>query len=263
MVRAQPGDRMEARGMPQGAVLSGPAHPHEPARSERKNTPATARGLGVTEPGARRHSLFVLGAIVCLAAVTGALARSQESASPSDPAKPDAQAATPNTGGPMGAREYTIGVEDLIQVTVWKNPDLSVTVPVRPDGKISLPLIDDVQAAGLTALQLKEDLTRRWKSFLSGPEVSVIVKEVNSFKVYLVGEVAHAGELRLKAPTRLLQAISLAGGFSTFADRGKIVLLREGREGQQRFEINYNKVVSGDKPDGNMALEPGDTIVVP
>lgn len=162
------------------------------------------------------------------------------------------------------ADSYVIGVEDLIQVSVWKNADLTLTVPVRPDGKISLPLIDDVQAAGLTPMELKSVLTEKWSSFISAPEVSVIVKEINSFKVYLVGEVARPGELKLKDQTRLLQAISLAGGFTTFAHQGDVVVFRS-REGgpEERFEINVKKVVSGDRPEDNLILHPGDTIFVP
>jgi polysaccharide export outer membrane protein len=174
----------------------------------------------------------------------------------------DEDGAADQRRGPY-AGDYVIGVEDLIQVTVWKNPDLSVTVPVRPDGKISLPLIDDVQAVGRTPQQLKVDLTDRWKAFLSAPEVSVIVKEINSFKVFLVGEVARPGELRLRDRTRLLQAISLAGGFTTFAKPEKIVLLRASGNRELRFEISFKKIVSGDRPEDNLPLHPGDTIYVP
>jgi len=161
------------------------------------------------------------------------------------------------------APDYVIGIEDVIQISVWKNADLSVTVPVRPDGKISLPLIDDVRAAGLRPLDLKEELTRRWKAFLSAPEVSVIVKEVNSFKIFMIGQIVRQGELQLKGPTRLLQAISLAGGLTTFADKSKIVVLRESGGIESRREINYKNVVSGKQPDENILLMPGDTVVVP
>lgn len=184
-------------------------------------------------------------------ALVGAVAMVAASAS----APPPEESAEP--------KDYVIGVEDVIQVTVWKNPDLSVTVPVRPDGKISLPLIDDVAAAGQTPLQLKEELTRRWKNFLSAPEVSVMVKEINSQKIYIIGEVARPGELQLKGKTRLLQAISLSGGFTAYADRSKIIVLRASGSAEIRYEINYNKVVSGAKPEDNMVLQAGDTLVVP
>jgi polysaccharide export outer membrane protein len=159
--------------------------------------------------------------------------------------------------------DYVIGVEDLLQIAVWKTPDLSLNVPVRPDGKISLPLIDDVQAAGLTPAQLKDVLTERWKLFVSDPEVSVIVQEINSYKVFLVGEVTRPGELRLKAKTSLAQAISLAGGFTAFAHPEKIVVLRRSAHVETRYEVNFKKVVSGDRPELNMLLHPGDTVFVP
>ena len=161
------------------------------------------------------------------------------------------------------AEDYVIGVEDVLFVSVWKNPDLSREVPVRPDGKITLPLIDDISAVGLTPSQLKEVLTERWKSYITGPEVSVIVTQVNSLKVYMVGEVAKPGILQLKSRTRLLQALSLAGGFTSFADRSKIVVMRSNGTGETRMEFNYKKILSGDRPSDNIYLKPGDTVIVP
>jgi polysaccharide export outer membrane protein len=205
-----------------------------------------------------------IGLASALAAACLASAAAPAAAPDGRPEDPALTVTMTGPGDPRAAEaDYVIGVEDLIQVTVWKNPDLSITAPVRPDGRISLPLIDDVQAAGLTPMKLKDELTRRWKAFLSAPEVSVVVKEVNSFKVYLVGEVARPGELRLKARTRLLQALSLAGGLTGFADRDRIILLRESEGGEVRFEVNYKKLISGARPEDNLILRPGDTIVVP
>lgn len=161
------------------------------------------------------------------------------------------------------ANDYVIGVEDVLFISVWKNPDLSREVPVRPDGKITLPLIDDVSAVGLTPAQLKEILTERWKSYITGPEVSVIVTQVNSLKVYMVGEVAKPGILQLKSRTRLLQALSLAGGFTSYADRSKIVVMRNNGSGETRMEFNYKKILSGDRPQDNIFLQAGDTVIVP
>jgi len=161
------------------------------------------------------------------------------------------------------ANDYVIGVEDVLFISVWKNPDLSREVPVRPDGKITLPLIDDVSAVGLTPAQLKEILTERWKSYITGPEVSVIVTQVNSLKVYMVGEVAKPGILQLKSRTRLLQALSLAGGFTSYADRSKIVVMRNNGSGETRMEFNYKKILSGDRPQDNIFLKAGDTVIVP
>lgn len=159
--------------------------------------------------------------------------------------------------------DYVIGVEDVLFVSVWKNPDLSKEVPVRPDGKITLPLIDDISAVGLTPGQLKDILTERWKSFITAPEVSVIVTQVNSLKVYMIGEIAKPGILTLKSRTRLLQALSLAGGFTPYADRSKIVVLRNNGAGEIRLEYSYKKIISGDNPDDNVFLRPGDTVIVP
>ncbi len=177
----------------------------------------------------------------------------------------DRTEAPQEAGGSSGPydEDYVIGVEDLLQIAVWKTPDLSLTVPVRPDGKISLPLIDDVQAAGLTPLQLKVLLKEKWKVYVSDPEVSVIVQEINSFKVFLVGEIVRPGELRLKDRTSLAQAISLAGGFTAFANPEDIVLLRRTGNTEVRHKVNFKKVVSGDRPEQNLTLRPSDTIFVP
>jgi len=172
-------------------------------------------------------------------------------------------ASTNETLATEAAEDYVIGVEDVLFVSVWKNPDLSREVPVRPDGKITLPLIDDISAVGLTPSQLKDVLTERWKSYITGPEVSVIVTQVNSLKVYMVGEVAKPGILQLKSRTRLLQALSLAGGFTSFADRSKIVVMRNNGSGETRLEFNYKKILSGDRPSDNIFLKPGDTVIVP
>jgi len=162
------------------------------------------------------------------------------------------------------AEDYVIGVEDVLFVSVWKNPDLSREVPVRPDGKITLPLIDDIRAVGLKPAELKEFLTDKWKAYITAPEVSVIVTQVNSLKVYMVGEIPKPGVLVLKGPTRLLQAISQVGGFTQFADRSRIIVLRSGPDGgESRLEFNYKKIISGDRPGENIYLKPGDTVIVP
>lgn len=162
------------------------------------------------------------------------------------------------------SEDYVIGVEDVLFVSVWKNPDLSREVPVRPDGKITLPLIDDIRAVGLKPSELKEILMEKWKAYITAPEVSVIVTQVNSLKVYMVGEIPKPGVLVLKGPTRLLQAISQAGGFTQFADRSRIIVLRTGPDGgESRLEFNYKKIISGDRPGENIFLKPGDTVIVP
>ena len=159
---------------------------------------------------------------------------------------------------------YVIGVGDLLEISVWKNPDLSATVPVRPDGRISVPLLGDVQAAGMTPLALKATLTQGYKEYVTAPGVSVVVKEIHSRKIFVTGEVAHPGAYDLQPHTKLMQALSLAGGLTPYA-RGKVVLLRDGHDGKtdKRFEYRLDSIVSGKRPENNVLLLPGDTLVVP
>lgn len=159
--------------------------------------------------------------------------------------------------------DYILGAEDVVEVLVWKNADLSRTVFIRPDGKISLPLIGDVQAAGLTPNELRDSIKVLLRRYKKTPEVSVIIKEINSFSIFLVGEIATPGKIQLRSDTTLLQAITLAGGFTEFADIKKIVLLRRENGQERRFRINYNDIVSGKSSSKNILLKRGDTILVP
>ncbi|HET6370743.1 MAG TPA: polysaccharide biosynthesis/export family protein [Nitrospiria bacterium] len=159
--------------------------------------------------------------------------------------------------------DYVIGPEDVVEISVWKNDALSKTVTVRPDGKISLPLIGDVQAAGLTASELKKTITKRLLEYKETPEVSVIVKEVNSYMVYITGEVVHPGKYPLKSRATLLQGITLAGGFTQFASKNNMVLLRRDGAGEIRIQVKYDDIVFGKKGSVDPFLLPGDTVVVP
>lgn len=159
--------------------------------------------------------------------------------------------------------EYRIGPEDLLQISVWKNEALSQTVPVRPDGRISLPLLDDVHAAGLTPMQLREVLVRKLAEYIPTPEVSVIVREVHSFKVSVLGEVKTPGRYDLKSRATVLDALALAGGFTEFASRTRIAILRPDGTAMKRIPFNYNKVISADGEAENIFLQPGDIVLVP
>jgi polysaccharide export outer membrane protein len=162
------------------------------------------------------------------------------------------------------AGDYRIGPEDLLQVFVWKNDTLSRVVPVRPDGHISLPLLGDVRAEGLTPVQLRDTLTERYGDYMPVPEVSVIVVEVRSFKVSVMGEVLKPGRFELKSATTALDAIALAGGFSPFASRSRVVILRPtASAGMTRIPFNYNKVVAAGGEGENLWLRPGDIVLVP
>jgi polysaccharide biosynthesis/export protein len=159
--------------------------------------------------------------------------------------------------------DYVIGAEDMLQISVWKNESLSRQLPVRPDGKVSMPLLHDVQAAGLTPMQLRDKIAAALAEFMPNPEVSVTVLEVRSYRVSVLGEVQKPGVLQLKAPTTVLEAIALAGGFRDFASPSKIVIFRKDEGGQtQRLRFNYNRAV-GAGGEENVALRSGDVVVVP
>lgn len=158
---------------------------------------------------------------------------------------------------------YIIGPEDEVIVNVWKEGDLSRSVPVRPDGKISLPLLNDVQASGLTPMQLGAEITTRLKKFISDPQVTIIVSRVNSQRIYIVGEVGHAGAYSLVPNMTVLEALSSAGGCSAFAKQTKIYILRLENGQEVRRPFNFKEVLSGQRMEQNIQLKPGDTIVVP
>lgn len=164
----------------------------------------------------------------------------------------------------MNAQEYLIGPEDVVEVMVWKNADLSRTTSVRPDGKISLPLIGDIQAAGLTAEQLRGSIAESLQSYYKEPpQISVILQQINSYAIYVLGEVRSPGKYVVKTDTTFLQAVTLAGGFTEFASKNRIVIRR--REGERLQEssmgIKYAEVIAGRQR--NILLRPGDTIIIP
>ena len=204
---------------------------------------------------------FIISLLALLLASGAALAE--------EPAKPAANGTpSPDLG------EYRIGPEDMLQITVWKNEAISRTVPVRPDGKISLPLLNDVQAAGLTALELRDVLTQKLTDYMPTPEVSVIVTEVRSFKVSVLGEVLKPGRYDLKSWSTVLDALALAGGFTQFAARSRIVIMRPDGNAVKRIPFNYNKLTanegildrmlnSGGESPGNFYLQNGDIVLVP
>ena len=158
---------------------------------------------------------------------------------------------------------YVIGPEDVLNVNVWKEAEVSGSVPVRPDGKISLPLLNDVQAAGSTPMQLTNQITEKLKKFLTDPHVTVTVTAVNSRRVYIIGEVARPGAFPLLPNMTVLQALTSAGGPSPYAKTTKIYMLRTENGVQTKVAFNYKEVVKGRSTEQNVALKPGDTIVVP
>lgn len=173
--------------------------------------------------------------------------------------------ATPPPEEEPGEREeYVIGIPDLLKIVVWRNPELSVEVPVRRDGKISVPLVDDVQAEGLTPEELKEVLTEALAEFVTAPDVTVVVQETNSHTVTVVGGVARSGQIALTRQMRVVEAIATMGGFSPFARKDAIKVIREQPDGSSvEYDFNYGAFTRGKAPESNMILRPGDTIIVP
>jgi polysaccharide export outer membrane protein len=190
----------------------------------------------------------------------------EESAVEEEPLQeePVANESVANEDTLINSPSYLLGPEDIIQVVVWKDDSLTRTVMIRPDGKISLPLIGEVHAAGLTpgdlASGVKNSLQKYYKD---QPEVSVIVTEINSFSFFILGEVAIPGKHILRRETTLLQALSLVGGFKEYADTKHILLLRKQGSEEKRININYKTLISGKNPEDNLLLKAGDTIIVP
>lgn len=159
---------------------------------------------------------------------------------------------------------YVIGDDDLLEINVWKEQDLCRTIPVRSDGKISLPLVGEVQAAGRTPVQLEEDITSRLRNFITEPAVTVMVQKINSLKFNVMGEVIKPGAYPLTTTTTVVDAIAVAGGFRDFAKKKSIYVLHTNPDGSEsRVKFNYDDFVKGKDPRSNLRLQPGDTVVVP
>jgi polysaccharide export outer membrane protein len=158
--------------------------------------------------------------------------------------------------------DYVIGADDTLRISVWKEPDLTETLPVRPDGKISMPLLNDIPAAGLTPLQLKDSITQKLKKYIADPRVTVVVTAMNSRRFFVTGEVLHSGPMTLLPNMTMLQALSQAG-FTQFANLKAIYLLRMENGKQEKLPFNYKEVIKGNHTEQNISLKPGDTVVVP
>jgi len=198
---------------------------------------APRRTLGIAFAG-----LLAAGGLAC--------AHRQLSPPPPDPAPQE--------------REYRIGVTDLLKITVWRNEELAVEVPVRPDGKISVPLLDDVTAEGLTPPELKEVLTRELAEFITAPDVTVIVLQMNSRFVSVLGGVKAENRVPLTRDLRVLEAIASCGGFNTFAQKSDVRIVRRNVDGTEtEYRFDYDSYIKGNAPGTNIVLQNGDTIIVP
>jgi len=202
--------------------------------------------------------------ILSIVSVPLAAQQDRSAQAPPAPIKTEAPKATPlvtseTSSAGVDPHVYVIGPEDVLFVRVWREMDFTASYIVRPDGKITIPLVGDVQAAGLTPERLSDQLKQALSDFINSPDVSVTITQVNSKKFFITGQVFHPGEFPLVVPTRVFDALSNAGGFRDFANKKKIVIIR----GAERIRFNYTDLLKGKSPETNIFLENGDTIVVP
>jgi polysaccharide biosynthesis/export protein len=225
--------------------------------------------LGLLPMTKSKRAQWILSVLTILSFVSiGAMSQSESASKPAAPAAAvtDKQA----SNKPAEARaahsdgSYVIGANDVLAINVWKEPDISRSVPVRSDGKISLPLVGELQAGGQTPRQLEEEITKRLQSYISEPEVTVIVTDSKSQKINIMGMVSRPGAYLLTSATTVLDSIAMAGGFKDFAKQKAIYVLRQNADGkQERLSFNYKEVIKGKNPEQNIRLQAGDTVVVP
>ena len=212
----------------------------------------------------------VLAAALTFSALGSAAALAQQAAQPAPPQgsatapRPTQAAAASSLAGAVKVPDdYIIGTDDVLTILFWREKDMSGDVVVRPDGKITLPLINDIVAAGLTTEQLREKLIAEATRYIEDPSATVVLKQLNSRKVFITGEIQKPGPYVLTAPTTVLQLISMAGGMSEFAHRKEIFVMRTEGGKQVTFPFDYTSVVKRSKLQQNIVLKPGDTVVVP
>jgi polysaccharide export outer membrane protein len=211
-----------------------------------------------------RKLVRILQAMALLVFVSvGLLAQSDHPASQPNPVV-NAENKAPNAEKVQSDDAYVIGADDVLSISVWKEPDVSRSLPVRSDGKISLPLVGELQAGGQTPRQLEQEIAKRLQSYISEPEVTVIVTESKSQRINILGMVSRPGTYMLTGSATVLDAIAMAGGFKDFAKKKSIYVLRTAPDGtQKRIPFNYNEVIKGVNADQNVKLIPRDTLVIP
>ena len=197
-----------------------------------------------------------------LALVCAPLFAQDSKAKPKKSDSPAPPAAVQSTAGESDD-EYVIGGQDTLNISVWRENDFSGPVIVRPDGKVTMPLLGDMQAAGLTPMQLATSITDKLRKYVAEPRVTVVVTQMNSQRFYIMGEVGRGGAFPLQARTTVLQALASAGGFTELADTKKIYVLRKENGKEIKYPFNYKEVIKGNHREQNIIVKPGDTIVVP
>jgi polysaccharide export outer membrane protein len=208
-------------------------------------------------------SFAVAIALVVTLASAPLFAQAQKPSASAQSTPTPAAAAAPRPTDPVVPPGYVIGTDDVLSIVYWKDKDMSADAKVRPDGRIALPLINEVQAAGLTPEQLHKRLTEESKKYMEDANITVVVREINSRKAFITGEVNKPGPYPLTAPTTVMQLISMAGGLREYADAKKIMIMRSENGRQISLQFNYKDVAAGKKLEQNIELKPGDTVVVP
>ena len=234
-----------------------------------KLTKIKMSGLAMIRISRRSRRNGLLSATTCFAlsmAVWGQAAPPSNAPAPASAAPQAAPAQSSDVASTTKPHDasFMIGNDDVLAINVWKEPDISRSIPVRSDGKISLPLVGEVQATGQTPLKLEQEIAARLKSYIAEPEVTVIVQQINSQKFNILGQVTRPGSYAIANAATVLDAIAVAGGFRDFAKQKSIYILRQSADGSQtRLRFNYKEVVKGQNPAQNIKLLPRDTIVVP
>ena len=200
--------------------------------------------------------IVLMVTLTCRAASAGAQ-QVERTASPTTAATPGAAAAAAPPPG------YVIGPADVLSIVFWRDKEMSAEVTVRPDGKISLPLLNEIYAAGFTPEQLRDKVTKAAERYIDDPNATVVVREINSRKVFITGSIEKPGTFTLAGPMTVLQLIAMAGGLKEYADKSKIVILRSENGTSTGFRFNYKQVVEQKKMSQNIELKPGDTVIVP
>ncbi len=203
--------------------------------------------------------LPLLAAALAIIGADGARAQGQNAGRS---ATPQANAASAPAAAAVPAG-YVIGADDVLSIMFWRDKEMSADVVVRPDGNISLPLINDVRAAGLTPEQLREELIKAASKYVEDPNATVVVKDIKSRNVFILGNVAKPGQYPLATAMNVMQLIAVGGGLLEYADDGKIVVIRTAGGTQQHLKFNYRDVLQQKRPEQNVTLQPGDTVVVP
>jgi len=231
---------------------------------------AKSRSKSIADALAGALGAILIGAAVYADAQTQAQPPPQPKPQAPAPtqARPATQPATPEAPAPVAPPvvvppDYIIGPEDVLSIVYWRDKDMSTDAAVRPDGKISLPLLNDVQAAGLTPAQLRDSLVAESKKYIADPNVTVVVKQINSRRVFITGEIGKPGTYVLSGPTTVLQLIALAGGVRDYADVKKIQIIRTENGKPVSHLFNYKDVMQGKNLQQNIELKPGDTVIIP